>query len=265
MESPKTESPKKRGNQSGEKLLTILEYMVAQEEPIRLLDISRDLNLNSSTVLRFLTTLVNAGYVEQEPETLKYYPTYKICAVSDQMRMHANIRMTARPYMRQLNQIFGESVCMAIEDNMKSVYIEVIREQNQALMTVQRVGSTAPLHCTGIGKLFFLNHSEAEIERYVQVEGLTKFTDNTITSKWQLDREIQKIRERGYSYDEEERELGSRCIAFPIYDFSGKIIAGISVTGPVTRLTDELVNPRLDDFRSITMELSKKMGYKASD
>lgn len=259
------ESPKKRGNQSGEKLLSILEYMVAQEESARLLDISKDLNLNSSTVLRFLTTLVNTGYVEQDPETLKYYPTYKICAVSDKMRMHTNIRMIARPYMLQINKIFGESVCMAIEDNMKSVYIEVIREQNQSLMTVQRVGSTAPLHCTGIGKLFFLNHSEAEIERYVQIEGLTRFTDNTITSKWQLDNEIQRIRERGYSYDEEERELGSRCVAFPIYDFSNKIIAGISVTGPITRLTDDLINPRLNDFRNITMEISKKMGYKMFD
>lgn len=259
------EKQKTRGNQSGEKLLTILEYMVEQEEPARLLDISKNLQLNSSTALRFLTTLVNAGYVEQNTETLKYYPTYKICALSNRMSMHLDIRMIARSYMLQLNKIFGESVCMAIEDNMKSVYIEVIREQNQSLMTVQSVGNTAPLHCTGIGKLFFLNYSEFEIERYIQVEGLTRFTDNTITSKWQLENEIAKIRERGYSYDEEEREIGARCLAFPIYDYSNKVIAGISVTGPTTRLTDELINPRLDDFRRITMEISKKMGYRMFD
>ncbi|MGI6018230.1 MAG: IclR family transcriptional regulator [Marvinbryantia sp.] len=256
------EVQKKKGNQSGEKLLHILEYMVEQEEPMRLLDISNTLELNSSTVLRFLTTLVNTGYVEQDTDSLKYYPTYKICALAGKMSMHTDIRTVARPYMQQLNKVFGESVCMAIEDNMKSVYIEVIRERNQSLMTVQSVGNSAPLHCTGIGKLFFLNYTETELERYVQVEGLTKFTDNTITSKWQLDQEIEKIRARGYSYDEEEREMGARCVAFPIYDFSNKIIAGISVTGPVTRLTDELVNPRLETFRNITTEISKKMGYK---
>lgn len=259
------EKQKTRGNQSGEKLLTILEYMVEQEEPVRLLDISKDLQLNSSTALRFLTTLVNAGYVEQNTETLKYYPTYKICALSNRMSMHLDIRTIARSYMLQLNKIFGESVCMAIEDNMKSVYIEVIREKNQSLMTVQSVGNTAPLHCTGIGKLFFMNYSEFEIERYIQVEGLTRFTDNTITSKWQLENEIAKIRERGYSYDEEEREIGARCLAFPVYDYSNKVVAGISVTGPTARLTDELINPRLEDFRRITMEISKKMGYKMFD
>ena len=259
------ENEKKKGNQSGEKLLLILEYMVSQDSPMRLLDISKNLQLNSSTTLRFLTTLVNTGYVEQDEETLKYYPTYKICALAGKMSMHNDIRAIARPYMLQLNKIFGESVCMAIEDNMKSVYIEVIREQNQSLMAVQSVGSMAPLHCTGIGKLFFLNYSDLEIDRYIQVEGLNKFTDHTITSKWQLMNEIQKIRERGYAYDEEEREIGARCLAFPIYDFSGKIIAGISVTGPVARLTDEKIAPRLEDFRKIKIEISKKMGYKVFD
>lgn len=259
------EKQKTRGNQSGEKLLAILEYMVSQEEATRLLDISRDLNLNSSTALRFVTTLVNTGYVEQDAETLKYYPTYKICALSGKMNMHMDIRKIARPYMLQINKIFGESVCMAIRDNMKTVYIEVIREQNQSLMAVQSVGNTAPLHCTGIGKLFLLDYSEEEIDRYIQIEGLTRYTDNTITSKWQLENEIAKIRERGYSYDEEEREVGARCLAFPIYDFSNKIIAGISVTGPVTRLTDDLISPRLNDFRNITLEISKKMGYKMFD
>ena len=259
------ENEKKRGNQSGEKLMTILEYMVEQEEPVRLLDISRDLQLNSSTVLRFLTTLINTGYIEQNPDTLKYYPTYKICALANKMNMHMHmdIREIARPYMQRLNRIFGESVCMAVEDNMKSVYIEVIREQNQSLMAVQSVGNSAPLHCTGIGKLFFLNYSEPEVEQYVQTEGLTRFTKNTITSKNQLENEIKTIRGRGYSYDDEEREIGARCLAFPIYDFSDKIIAGISVTGPATRLTYELISPRLDDFRNITLEISRKMGYKA--
>lgn len=255
------EHEKKKGNQSGEKLMTILEYMVAQDSPVRLLDISKDLHLNSSTALRFLTTLVNTGYVEQDAESLKYYPTYKICAVANKMNMHRDIRRIARPYMLKLNGIFGESVCMAIENNMKSVYIEVIQEKNQSLMAVQSVGKSAPLHCTGIGKLFFLNYSGLEIDRYIQEEGLTQFTENTITSKEQLEAEIKIIRGRGYSYDEEEREIGARCLAFPIYDYSGKIIAGISVTGPATRLTDELIAPRLQDFKNITMKISKKMGY----
>ena len=250
-------------NQSAEKMLVILEYLAKQREPVRLLDISKALGINVSTVLRFLTALVNKGYAAQEEETSKYYITYKLCALANQISSHTDIRPVARPYMRQLSQMFGESVCLAIEENMQVVYIEIVEGPGQMLRTMQRIGNVAPMHCTGIGKLLLLNYSESDLDRLIQIEGLKRFTDHTLTSKWQLQEELQKIREEGVAYDNEECELGARCVAGPIYDSEGKVIAGISVTGPLSRLTDEFIAQRLGAFKQILEEVSKKMGYKA--
>lgn len=259
----KDDKIKAQGNQSSVKLLKVFEHLILKREPQRLLDIARDLGMNSSTALRFLATLVNEGYVDQNEETLKYFPTYKICALASNVNNYVDIRTIARPYIEQLAKIFGESVCMAVEENMKSVYIEVIRESNQSLMMVQSVGNAVPMHCTGNGKVLLLNYSEEDLDKLIRVEGLARYTENTFTSKWQLMEELKRIRERGYAYDQEERELGVRCVAFPIYNYTGKVVAGLSVTGPKNRLTDEMIAKRLDDFRRISLEISKKLGHNA--
>lgn len=252
-----------QANQSAEKMLVMLEYLAGQREPIRLLDISKELGLNVSTALRFLTALINKGYVTQEEGTSRYYLTYKICALANRVSVHMDIRSTVKPYMEQLSQLFGESVCLAIEENRKVVYIEVVEGSGQMLRTMQRIGNVAPLHCTGIGKLLLLNYSDTELDQLIDIEGLERCTQFTLTSKAQLTEELTKIRKQGVAYDNEECELGARCVAGPVYDSSGKVIAGVSVTGPTNHLTDEFIAARLGDFERTMAEISFKMGYKA--
>ena len=253
---------KRQANQSSEKLLSVFEKLILQGEPLRLIDLAEMVDMKNSTTSRFLTALINKGYVEQDKETLRYYPTYKICALADRVRMHMDLREIARPYMKQLSRIFGESACMSVEDHMHAVYIEIIRETNQRLMMVQNVGNEVPMHCTGNGKLLLLNYSDQDLDRLIRIEGLTKYTDNTITTKDDLKKELVAIRKRGYAFDNEEREVGTRCLAFPIYNSAGKIAAGLSVTGPVSRMTDEEIAPKLDEFRNISLEISRKLGYQ---
>ena len=119
------------------------------------------------------------------------------------------------------------------------------------------------MHCTGNGKLLLLNYSDEELEQFILKKGLPQFTENTYVTKESLKQELERIRRRGYAYDEEERELGIRCLAFPVFDAQGRIIAGMSVTGPKGRMTDERLNERLDVFREIALEVSKKLGYRA--
>lgn len=252
-----------KANLSAEKMLTIIEYLAAQKEPARLLDMSKALGINVSTVSRFVTTLVNCGYAAQEEETARYYLTFKICAVANMVSAHTDIRNIARPYMRELTDMFNESACLAVEENMKVVYIEVMEGPGQMLRSMQRIGNVAPMHCTGIGKLLLLNYSDGELDRLIEVEGLTRYTEYTLTSKVQLVNELKRIREKGYAFDNEECEVGARCVAFPIYGAQGKIIAGISVTGPTNRLTDEFINSRLSYFDEIARDISYKMGYMA--
>lgn len=252
---------KTQGNQSGEKLLRVLEYMVLCDGPQKLQDIARAVEMNVSTTLRFLNTLIDCGYVRQEKETAQYMPTFKICALANRMHREDGLRKLAYPYMEELSALFGESVCLAIEEGKKAVYVEVLRVKNQSLMAVQAVGNAAQMYCNGIGKLFLASYSREEFERYLEEEELTAHTEYTYTDRGKLQRELEQVRRQGYAYDNQERELGARCIAFPIRDAGGKIVAGISVTGPYSRLTDELIVPRLEEFRRITDEISRRLGY----
>lgn len=254
--------PKTAGNQSGEKLLNVLEFIILKGEPQRLQDVANELGMNKSTALRFLKTLVNTGYINQDSETSKYAATYKICALANKINLYTELRKIAHPYLERMAKIFGESVNMAVEDKMASVYVDVIRGSSQSLVTVQKIGNAVPMHCTGNGKILLLNYSDEDLDRLIKVKGLTKYTEYTLTTKEALRAELEKIRQRGYAYDEQERELGARCLAFPIYGDNGKVIAGMSVTGPQNRMTDEVLLPKLEEFRKITMEISHRMGYQ---
>ncbi len=251
---------KTRGNQSSEKLLNLLEYLVLQEEPRRLQDIAADLDMNASTALRFLMTLVHCGYARQDPASSRYAATMKICALASHLHPEEELRELAKPHMQELSAIFGESVCLAVEQEDTAVYVEVLRVRNQSLMSVQQVGNAAPMYCNGIGKLFLSQHDEAWLSDYLSRVERIPFTEHTITDSKALLADLSNVRQKGYSFDNEEKEIGARCVAFPVYGPDNRIIAGISVTGPTSRMTDEHILPKLEEFRRITQTLSGEMG-----
>ena len=142
------------------------------------------------------------------------------------------------------------------------VYIEVVPGPDQMIRTMQRIGNLAPMHCTGVGKLLLLNHKESYIDKMIEKKGLQKFTDNTITTKRALLKELETVKKQGYAFDNEECEIGARCISLPVRDFSGKVVAGISVTGPVFRM-DEIINEKnIEYLKQVALEASRKLGYE---
>lgn len=254
-----------RPNQSSEKLLTVVEVMSRQNGPVKLQELARKLSMNVSTVLRFVTALQNKGYAAQEAETGRYYLTYKICGIANRIISHVDLRNVAAPYLRSIAQIFGESANLSIEQNRMVVYIEVLNGPNQMLTTLQRIGNIAPLHCTGVGKLFLLNYSEQQIDRLIAQRGLQKFTDHTLITKESLCTVLNSVQKLGYAFDNEECEIGARCVAAPIRDYSGKVVAALSVSGPCTRMTDELIYEKLPYLLDAASEVSLQLGYSPAD
>ncbi len=250
-------------NQSVEKVFAVLEYL-AGKSPQRLRDMAKALDMNASTLNRFLLTLKQLGYVEQEEDTERYYMTYKICALGNQISRDKDVRALCKPYMHQIAQTFGESCCLAVEENRQVVYIHIVQTPSNMLRSMQRIGNIAPMYCTGIGKLLLTNYTEDEIDQYIAGEGLKKFTEHTLTTREQLIEELEKVRKEGIAYDNEECEIGARCLAGPIYDESGHVIAGISVTGPSLRLTDEFIQTHIEFFKKTLEDISKKLGYTGS-
>ncbi|MDR1764740.1 MAG: IclR family transcriptional regulator [Lachnospiraceae bacterium] len=250
------------GNQSSDKLLKLIEYLATQGEPLRLIDIAKALGMHSSTALRFLTTLARSGYVAQDTATSKYYLTYKLCALGLQVRNHRQLPTTAAPYIEEIARTVGETACLAISQNDQVVYIDVAVAPGQIVKAMQRIGNIAPMHCTGIGKVLLSRQTDDEVLDFAARAGLPRFTDKTITTSWGLKQELDTVRGQGYAIDDEECELGSRCIALPIFDYSGKAIAGFSVTGPSLRINDAFMKKWLPYLRGMSTELSRLMGHE---
>ena len=249
-------------NQSTEKALAIIEYLAGCPEPVRLNELSGTLGMNASTMLRFLTTLQNCGYVYQDPSTSKYALSYKICRLANQFSRNTELQNVTHPYLIQLTNIFQESACVSVEQDMVMVYVDVMSGPGKTLMSMQRVGNTSPMHTTGNGKLLLLNYTEEEIDQLIAKRGLKRFTENTMTDKASLMERLAEIRCQGYALDEEENEIGLRCLAYPIYNYTGKIVAGISITGPVSRMTRQMIEEKGHYLKEAAEEISERLGYQ---
>lgn len=253
--------PKTSGNQSAEKALRILEYLADQNESMRLMDIAKAMQMNNSTTLRFLTTLASMGYVAQEEDTARYYLTYKLVSLGHKVNEGKQLPRIISPYLKKISETLQESVCLAIEQNSQVVYVDVKEGPRQIVKAMQRIGNIAPLHCTGIGKLLLLNYTETQLDDLIRDRGLQRYTQYTLTTKEALLYELNEVRQRGYAIDNEECEIGARCIAFPVYDYTQKIIAGISVTGPSIRITDAFASKWVPYMRQITQQISRQFGW----
>lgn len=249
-------------NQSVEKVFQIIETMAESREPLRLQDISLKVEMPASTTLRLITTLINCGYANQDPNTLRYSLSLKFMHIGSLVSSQTSIRDIAHPYLVELSRKCKESVCMAIEQNMEVVYIDVIDGPDGMLRITQRIGKIAPMHSTGVGKLMLLNYDLKELNNIISIKGLDSLTPNTITTKEELLKELENIKDKGYALDNEECELGARCISAGIKDYSGKIVAGISVSGPITRMTMEYIDIIKNTVMDTAKKISEMLSYK---
>ena len=240
-------------NQSVEKAFQIIEVMAKNPGPMRLMDIAKEVQLPASTVLRFMNTLTSCGYIGQNPETSKYFLTVKLANIGNKVISQLSIRDVIIPFLMELSERCHESVCLAIEDDMMTVYIDVVEGPDKMLRTLQRIGKSAPLHSTGVGKLLLLNYDEIRLETLLNIKGFSMLTNKTITTIEALRNELEKVKKQGFAIDDEECELGARCVAAPIRDFSGKVIACISVSGPTSRITWE----KVDNIKDIIIDISR--------
>ena len=250
-----------QSNQSSEKLLKLMETMSLLDSPIRLQDLAAMINMHASTVLRFLNPLVLMGYVDQNPDDNRYFLTLKICRIAGNITSRMNIRNIAYPVMRNVSHIFRESANLSVEHDMSVLYVEVVNAAPNTLMMMQRIGHAAPMHCTGVGKLLMLEYSEQKIDQLIATKGLERFTDKTITDRTALIRELERTRQRDYAFDDEECEAGARCVAAPIRNYSGRIIAGLSVSGPTTRMTDAHMHAHLPFLLDAARQISYRLGW----
>lgn len=246
--------------QSVDRTLSILEVMAEQGAPMTLSEISGTLNLKISTVHRLLKTLIIKGFADQDPYTGKYQLGIKTFRIGNTALYALDIRTVARPHLKKLVDECNETVNLAVLDNGYVVYIDQV-ESEKMIKMIANLGSRAPSHCNAVGKVLLADLSELELERYLKVAKLEKYTGRTITAPIKLRDELKQVRKKGYALDMEETEEGIRCVAAPVYNHKSKTIAAIGISGPSIRVSIKFLEELKVKVQQAAMEISKKLGY----
>jgi len=244
------------------KALNILQVLAEEESPApTLTQLSRRLHLHVSTVHRLLQNLIRHGFVEEAPSPGGYQLSYRVLRMGLRVLDRLDFRRVAQPLLRDLNQQTQETVHLAILEQGRAISIEKF-DSPQPVGLDARLGGDRPLHCTGVGKTLLAYQSEEYLEQIAQTSGLRRFTTHTITNLPQLRKELAHIREVGYAVDHEEAVEGLRCVAGPVFDHNGSILAAFSVAGPATRMTSSRISEIARLVRETSREISYRMGQR---
>ena len=220
------------------------------------------LKLAKSTVHRLATTLVEYDILEQNRETGKYRLGLALFELGTLVRRKMDTASESRAQMLALAHSTGETIQLAVFDHLSVLYIRIL-ESRQAVRMSTIAGSRAPAHCTGVGKAL-LAHMPQETVQGVIDNGLTRYTNATITEPALLLEELATVRAKGYAIDDEEIEVGLRCVAAPIRNHSGLVIAALSVAAPVQRMTKKGAQNTAPTVVAAADAISRRLGYMPS-
>ena len=239
-----------------ERMMKLLDVLSYYHDPVSLKQLALETGLHPSTAHRILAAMGATGFVERaEPGT--YQLGIRLLELGNLVKSRINIRDSALPLMQRLHKEIGESVNLGVRQGDEIVYVERTSSGRSSVRVVHLVGARAPLHVTAVGKLFLVEDGLAKVRDYAKRTGLPGLTANSLTSLAALERELDKVRRHGVAFDNEEIEQGLRCIAAPIRDDAGELVAGLSVSAPAERHSTEwapLVRQTAD-------EISAAIGY----
>ncbi len=241
-----------------ERLFSLMDVLASREEAISLKEISEKTGLHPSTAHRILNDLTIGRFVDR-PEPGSYRLGMRLLELGNMVKARLNVRDAALAPMRDLHKLIQQPVNLSMRQGDEIVYIERAYSERSGMQVVRAIGGRAPLHLTSVGKLFLSVDEPMRVRSYATRTGLNGHTKNSITQLPVLERELSKVRQYGIARDNEELELGVRCIAAGIYDDQGKLLAGLSISAPADRL-DEAWLPKL---QATAEGISQALGYKA--
>ncbi|MGH7777149.1 MAG: IclR family transcriptional regulator [Candidatus Dormibacterales bacterium] len=248
--------------ESADRVLRVLETFTPHERDLSLTDIARRLDLPKSSVHRLLATLIEHGLVERDQLSRRYRLGIKLFEIGSTAIQERGLHSAAYPILEGLTLLTGETTHLAVLSGIEAVYVYKI-DSPSSIMMPSRVGGRAPCHCTSIGKVLLAWNTQ---DLYSQVvwSGLRPYTRNTLTTVEALEAELVKVRAQGYALDLEEFEEGLHCLAAPVRDHGGRVIAAVGVAGPSRRLTEDQLRRLVPQVTDSALELSRNLGYVPS-
>ena len=240
-----------------ERMFTLMNVLASREEAVTLKEISEKSNLHPSTAHRLLNDLATGRFVDRS-QPGSYRLGMRLLELGNLVKNRLNVRDAALTPMRELHKLIQQPVNLSMRQGDEIVYIERAYSERSGMQVVRAIGGHAPLHLTSVGKLFLSADDPQKVRAYATRTGLSGHTKNSLTQLPALERELAKVRQWGHAHDNEELELGVRCMAAGVFDDQGTLVAGLSISAPAERLDAEW----LPKIRATALEISTALGYK---
>ncbi|MDR1935273.1 MAG: IclR family transcriptional regulator [Candidatus Accumulibacter sp.] len=245
-------------NSGIDKTLSILEFISRNSRGVSLADLVKSVGIPKTTAFRILGILLAREYVSWDRDSEKYSIGLKTLEIGLSGLIGQNIVEISIPYMQELSSTLGETSFLGAYNNGDVVYLYKV-DGTQSMVTRCTLGSRRPAYCTGLGKAILANLPIEESERIFE-KPLEKLTDKTIVERIRLLEEFAWIRLNGYAIDDEGIEYGLYCLAVPVHDYTGRVVAAISVSGPVERMNGNRERI-IGKLQSIGGSVSRRLGY----
>jgi DNA-binding IclR family transcriptional regulator len=243
-----------------QRMSALFGVLAQHPETVTLKQLAQNAGLHPSTAHRILTALVNDRLVERV-EQGNYRLGIRLLELGNLVKGRISVREHALPFMRELHAATGEAVNLSVRRDDEIVYVERTSSGRAMMRVVNIVGARAPLHITAVGKLFLLEDGARALRAYADRTRLPAYTRNTLTTVPSLEKELERVRRQGYATDQEEAEIGVRCIGAGIRDDSGTLVSGLSVSAPAERM-----KPAWSALvRDTAEKISRAIGYPGSD
>jgi DNA-binding IclR family transcriptional regulator len=243
-----------------ERSFALLDVLSQHADPMALKDISERTGLHPSTAHRILNDLAAGRFVDR-PQAGMYRLGMRLLELGNLVKARMSVREAALAPMRELHRLTNQAVNLSVRQGDEIVYIERAYSERSGMQVVRAVGGRAPLHLTSVGKLFLAAEPNDRVRAYAARTGLAGHTRNSLTQVPALERELDGVRARGLAQDNEELEIGVRCVAAGVYDDSGKLVAGLSISAPADRLEPAWA----DRVKATAEEISRALGYQPEE
>ena len=257
MVGMKSKEDQKPAIQVLERMFSLLDLLASHQDPVSLKLISEQTGLHPSTAHRILNDLTVGRYVDR-PEAGSYRLGMRLLELGNLVKARLDVRDAALGPMRELHKLTHQPVNLSMRQGDEIVYIERTYSERSGMQVVRAIGGRAPLHLTSVGKLFLAHDDPMRVRAYATRTGLAGHTKNSITDVPTLERELSKVLQYGTARDDEELELGVRCMAAAILDDQGKLIAGLSISAPADRLEESW----LERLKETAAQISAALGHR---
>lgn len=247
--------------QSVDRSLCILEVLSDYEDGLGITEIAEKVDLHKSTVYRLLNTLVWKGYIKQNKNTSKYGLTLKLFELGNKKVEKMDFVTIAQPYLKELMEKTNEVVHLVVREENEIMYLAKVEPQKSMKMYT-RIGMRKPMYCTAMGKAMMSQMSEEEVEEIWNSSDIKKLTENTIVDIEKLKESLSEIRKKGYAVDDQEVEIGIRCIGTVVKDHKNNVSGAISLSSSIITFTED----KIEYFSKMILEcankISKELGYR---